>query len=68
MEHAVTASLYVDTIEYTGKNRKELMSKKFEFNLIPNGNCISRMIVEFEDYHKKLLDQVNVKKKIRTEF
>jgi transglutaminase 1 len=53
----VNGNLLVETILYTGKNRKELKAMKFSEEVEPNSQKIVELEVSFAEYYRKLLDQ-----------
>lgn len=53
----VSGTLHLDSIHYTGKNREEVKSTKFQQNLPPNSVQLIEMEVTYYDYQKKLSDQ-----------
>ncbi|XP_050089283.1 annulin-like isoform X1 [Anopheles aquasalis] len=56
-EHNVDGSLHVDTILYTGKNRESVKVNTFSITLDPGTEQSVEMLVEFDDYYRKLRDQ-----------
>lgn len=55
----VNGSLHVETVLYTGKQREDVKSVKFDKVIPPNSIEILSLEVEFHEYFKKLLDQVS---------
>lgn len=56
-EYRVSGSLFVDTIQYTGKNRENIKSINFDENLPANAVQQIELEVTFHEYYKKLQDQ-----------
>lgn len=55
--HTVNGNLLVESILYTGKERKDLKSIKFSEAVEPNAEKKVTLEVTFAEYYKKLLDQ-----------
>lgn len=55
--YTVTGTLNVESILYTGKNREEVKSLKFEQELQPSSSELIKLEVSFDDYYSKLMDQ-----------
>jgi transglutaminase 1 len=55
--HTVNGNLLVESVLYTGKNRKDLKSMKFSEVVEPNSEKKVTMEVTFVEYFRKLLDQ-----------
>lgn len=56
-KHTVNGNLIVETVLYTGKNRKELKAMKFSEAVEPNTEKVVELEVSFAEYYRKLLDQ-----------
>lgn len=57
----VVGSLHVETVLYTGKQRDKVKSTTFEINVPPNSKKVVELEVTFDEYFKKLMDQVKSK-------
>lgn len=57
--YRVSGSLYVESIQYTGRNRDHVKSTDFAQNIPPESVELIEMEVTFYDYHKKLVDQAD---------
>ncbi|KPJ06440.1 Annulin [Papilio machaon] len=57
--HQVKGVLRVDTVTYTGKTGDGVKRKEFEFNLSPEAKEVVTLMVTFDDYFKKLVDQAS---------
>uniref|UniRef100_A0A182NEW6 protein-glutamine gamma-glutamyltransferase n=1 Tax=Anopheles dirus TaxID=7168 RepID=A0A182NEW6_9DIPT len=55
--HIVEGSLHVDTVLYTGKDRDSVKVDTFSVTLEPGTEESVRMVVEFQEYYRKLRDQ-----------
>lgn len=55
--YSVAGTLNVEAILYTGKNREEVKSLKFEQELQPSTTELIKLEVTFDEYYKKLMDQ-----------
>ncbi|KAL7036304.1 hypothetical protein ACKWTF_008773 [Chironomus riparius] len=55
--YTVNGNLIVESIMYTGKNRKEIKSMKFSEVVEPSNDKTVSLEVTFTDYFRKLLDQ-----------
>lgn len=55
--YRVTGTLNVETVLYTGRNREEVKSIKFEQELQPAATELIKMEVTFDEYFNRLLDQ-----------
>jgi transglutaminase 1 len=53
----VNGNLLVESVLYTGKNRKSIKSSKFSEVVEPNTEKSVSLEVTFTDYYKKLMDQ-----------
>lgn len=51
--------LRVDTVTYTGRTGDGVKRKEFEFNMTPEAKEVVTLMVTFDDYFKKLVDQVS---------
>lgn len=56
-KHTVNGNLLVESILYTGKERKDLKSMKFSEVVEPNSEKQVTLEVTFAEYYKKLMDQ-----------
>lgn len=56
-KHTVNGNLMVETVLYTGKERKDLKSMKFSEVIEPNSEKKVTLEVTFAEYYRKLLDQ-----------
>lgn len=50
--------LRVDTVTYRGNKGDAVKRKEFGFNLKPGTNDVVKMLVTFDEYYKRLVDQV----------
>lgn len=57
-QHQVQGVLRVDTVTYTGKTGDSVKRKEFDFDLAPEAKELVTLTVTFDDYFKKLVDQV----------
>lgn len=57
VSYRISGSLLVESILYTGRNRDEIKSIKFDQYIPPESIQSVEMEVTFVDYYKKLLDQ-----------
>lgn len=56
--HKVKGVLRVDTVTYRGNKGDAVKRKEFGFNLKPGTNDVVKMLVTFDEYYKRLVDQV----------
>ena len=52
--------LRVDTVTYTGVTGDGVKRREFDLKMEPEGKEVIKMLVTFDEYYKKLVDQVNV--------
>uniref|UniRef100_A0A2A4JKA1 protein-glutamine gamma-glutamyltransferase n=1 Tax=Heliothis virescens TaxID=7102 RepID=A0A2A4JKA1_HELVI len=57
--HHVKGILRVDTVTYTGVTGDGVKRSEFDMNLGPEGKEVVKMLVTFDDYYKKLVDQAS---------
>lgn len=57
--HQVKGVLRVDTVTYTGVTGDGVKRYEFDHTLAPEGKERVNMLVTFNDYYKKLVDQVS---------
>ncbi|XP_050560187.1 annulin isoform X3 [Spodoptera frugiperda] len=55
--HKVKGVLRVDTVTYRGNKGDAVKRKEFGFNLKPGTNDVVKMLVTFDEYYKRLVDQ-----------
>ncbi|XP_055638666.1 annulin-like isoform X2 [Toxorhynchites rutilus septentrionalis] len=55
--HTINGYLNVETVLYTGKSREMVKTEPFTISLKPNSEEFIRMVVTFDEYYKKLLEQ-----------
>lgn len=58
-KHTVRGVLRVDTVTYTGKTGEDVKRQDFEEALAPEEKRQVVMMVSFNEYYKRLVDQVN---------
>lgn len=56
----------MESVLYTGKQRDEIKTSTFEIQVPPNCAETIELEVTFDDYFKRLLDQVNTDKLLYT--
>lgn len=56
--HQVKGVLRVDTVTYTGVTGDGVKRSDFDLQLGPEGKDQVKLLVTFDDYYKKLVDQV----------
>ena len=56
-KHTINGNLIVESVYYTGKNRKIIKTYKFSETLEPMSDGKISLEILFTDYYKKLLDQ-----------
>lgn len=59
-QHTVKGVLRVDTVTYTGVTGDGVKREEFDLALPPEGKERINLLVTFDDYYKKLVDQVNL--------
>lgn len=52
--------LRVDTVTYTGVTGDGVKRSEFDINLAPEGKEVVKMLVTYDEYYKKLVDQVHI--------
>lgn len=58
-QHNVKGVLRVDTVTYTGVTGDGVKREEFDRMLAPEGKENITLLVTFDDYYKKLVDQVS---------
>lgn len=58
-EHRIKGILRVDTVTYTGVTGDGVKRYEFDLKLAPEGKDKIKMLVTFDDYYTKLVDQVS---------
>ncbi|XP_068621101.1 annulin-like isoform X2 [Battus philenor] len=58
-QHQVQGVLRVDTVTYTGKTGESVKRKEFDLNLAPEAKELVTLLVTFDEYFKKLVDQAS---------
>ncbi|CAG4998459.1 unnamed protein product [Parnassius apollo] len=58
-QHQVKGVLRVDTVTYTGKTGDSVKRKEFDLNLAPEAKEVISILVTFDEYFKKLVDQAS---------
>jgi transglutaminase 1 len=56
-KHTINGNLMVESVLYTGKNRKGIKSMKFSEVIEPSSEKTVALEVTFGEYYRKLMDQ-----------
>lgn len=59
-QHQVKGTLRVDTVTYTGVTGDGVKRYEFDVIIAPEGKEKINMLVTFDEYFKKLVDQVRI--------